>query len=280
MNAKKLLIVPALFIALGMFAQEANLTMKPVAKSKYNVEVNSIVDITQSMGGMEMKVNATSLAKAIMEIEEVAANGNFTVLSTWKELKASSSAMGQDTTMNYDNLNIVMKTVYDKSGKVIKNERIGKTDATDEGAAMVEQMATSLKLPILTAKSTANGAKWESVTNDTIKTPQSPFAMVIDVTEEYSYAGTETKDGAEYYRINVTGPTKVTGEGSQMGMEMNIEGSGTSEGYSLHNKTTLFPAFVESKVGLDMNIMVSGPQSMAIPMTQNTTTTIKFMEIK
>lgn len=32
MNTKKLLIVPALFIVLGVWAQEANLTIDPVAK--------------------------------------------------------------------------------------------------------------------------------------------------------------------------------------------------------------------------------------------------------
>lgn len=280
MNPKKLLALPALFIALGLLAQEANLTMKPAAKSKYNVEVTSLVDITQNMGGMEMKVKANSVAKAIMEIEEVTPDGNFTLLSTWKELKAFSSAMGKDTTLNYDNLNIAIRTVYDKSGKIIKTELIDKSSSTDIGVAAIEQFGTSMKLPVLSAKQTQKGEKWEWSTNDTIKTPQSPFAMAVEVTDEFYFAGTETKDGVEYYRINASGPTKVKGEGSQMGMEMSIEGTGTSESYSLHDKKTLFPVFIEGKIGQDMSIMVSGAQSMAIPMTQNTSTTTKFTEIK
>ena len=45
------------------------------------------------MGGMEMKMNSSSVAKVVMEIEEVTPNENFTVLSTWKEIKSTSSVM-------------------------------------------------------------------------------------------------------------------------------------------------------------------------------------------
>lgn len=276
MNAKKLIIFPILFIVMALFAQEANLTMRPVAKSKYNVEVNSLMDIKQNMGGMEVKVNGSSVAKAVLEIEEVASNGNFTVLSTWKEMKSTTSAMGQDTTMNFENLNLQMRTVYDKTGKVLKNERVDKSTSSDPGLAMVEQVATGMKFPILSAQATKKGDSWKSNTNDTIKTPGSPFSMIIDMEEDYSYAGIEN----ECHRINASGPIKVSGQGSEMGMDMNIEGTGMNEAYSLHNTHTLIPSLMEGKMGLDMNIMVAGAQSMAIPMTQNVTTKIILTEIK
>lgn len=280
MNTKKLLIVPALFIVLGVWAQEANLTINPVAKKKYDIELNSTTNVTQNMGGMEMKMNSSSVAKVVMEIEEVTPNENFTVLSTWKEIKSTSSVMGKDTTVNFDDLHLEMRTVYDKSGKIIKNERVDKSTSSDPIFAMVEQMATGMKFPILPAKTVKKGDTWTSNRNDTIKPVESPFEMIIDAEDKYTYAGVETKDGKEYYRINIEGPTKVSGEGSQMGMDMTIEGTGVNEGYLLLDKTTLLPAFVDEKVGLDMSIMISGAQSMAIPMTQNTSTTTKFIEIK
>lgn len=280
MNTKKLLIVPALFIVLGVWAQEANLTIDPVAKKKYDIELNSTTNVTQNMGGMEMKMNSSSVAKVVMEIEEVTPNENFTVLSTWKEIKSTSSVMGKDTTVNFDDLHLEMRTVYDKSGKIIKNERVDKSTSSDPIFAMVEQMATGMKFPILPAKTVKKGDTWTSNRNDTIKPVESPFEMIIDAEDKYTYAGVETKDGKEYYRINIEGPTKVSGEGSQMGMDMTIEGTGVNEGYLLLDKTTLLPAFVDEKVGLDMSIMISGAQSMAIPMTQNTSTTTKFIEIK
>ncbi len=280
MNTKKLLIVPALFIVLGVWAQEANLTIDPVAKKKYDIELNSTTNVTQNMGGMEMKMNSSSVAKVVMEIEEVTPNENFTVLSTWKEIKSTSSVMGKDTTVNFDDLHLEMRTVYDKSGKIIKNERVDKSTSSDPIFAMVEQMATGMKFPILPAKTVKKGDTWTSNRNDTIKPVESPFEMIINAEDKYTYAGVETKDGKEYYRINIEGPTKVSGEGSQMGMDMTIEGTGVNEGYLLLDKTTLLPAFVDEKVGLDMSIMISGAQSMAIPMTQNTSTTTKFIEIK
>jgi hypothetical protein len=280
MNTKKLLIVPALFIVLGVWAQEANLTINPVAKKKYDIELNSTTNVTQNMGGMEMKMNSSSVAKVVMEIEEVTPNENFTVLSTWKEIKSTSSVMGKDTTVNFDDLHLEMRTVYDKSGKSIKNERVDKSTSSDPIFAMVEQMATGMKFPILPAKTVKKGDTWTSNRNDTIKPVESPFEMIINAEDKYTYAGVETKDGKEYYRINIEGPTKVSGEGSQMGMDMTIEGTGVNEGYLLLDKTTLLPVFVDEKVGLDMSIMISGAQSMAIPMTQNTSTTTKFTEIK
>lgn len=278
MNVKKLFILPVLFIAFGTMAQEVNLSLKPVVKKKYNVEVNSLINITQNMAGMEMKVNASSNGRAIMEIENVAPNGDVTILSTWHEIKAQSSVMGQDTTMNFENLNLTMKTTYDKTGKIIKNER---TDTTSNpAAAMIEQMATGMKLPILAGKTVKKGETWMSLTNDTIQPMGAPFSMMTETKDEYTFAGTETKDGKEYYRINQTGPLKISGEGSQMGMDMTVEGTGMNEGYSLLDKTTLLPAFIEGKVGMDMNIIVSGAQSMAIPMTQNITATVKITEVK
>lgn len=280
MNLKKLFIIPALLLACSVMAQEANLTVKPVAKKKYNVEVNSLMEIVQSMSGMEIKVNTSSTGKSVMEIESIAPNGDFTVLSTWTEIKAQSSAMGKDTTMNFDNLNLKMKTLYDKTGKIVKNERVDTTSGSNPAIAMVEQMATGMKLHILPAKTVKKGDTWTSNTNDTIHPMDAPFSMIVETKDTYTFAGNQAKDGKEYYRVSVTGPTKVSGEGSQMGMDMTVEGTGINEGYSLLDKTTLLPVFMEGKLGMDMNIMVSGAQSMAIPMTQNVTTTVTFSEAK
>lgn len=281
MNSKKLLVIPALFIALGLLAQEANLTVKPVAKKKYDIELNSLTNVVQTMSGLEMKAHSDYTAKAIMEITEVTPNGNFTVLSTWKELKATTSAMGKDTTVTAENLNMVLKTTYDKAGKIIKSERVDTSGSSHPAIAMAEQFATGMKLPFLPSKTVVQkGETWTSHRNDTIKPVESPFGIIIDAEDKYTYAGIETKDGKEYYRINIEGPTKVSGEGSQMGMDMTIEGTGTNEGYLLLDKTTLLPVFTDEKVGLDMSIIISGAQSMAIPMTQNTSTTTKFTEIK
>lgn len=280
MNLKKLIIIPALAIAFAATAQEADLTMKPVAKTKYNVDVNMQMDLVQTVQGMEVKVKTNSTAKAIIEIESVAANGDFTTLASWNKIEAHTSAMGQDTTMNFSDLNLKMRTVYDKTGKIIKNELVDSVSSKTPGAAMIEQMATGFKLYILPAKKVQKNESWNSKTTEEMQPAGSPLAMTLVSDQKLTYTGVESKDGKEYYKITVSGPVSITGEGTQMGMHMNVEGTGMSEGSSLLYKSTRMPMFIDAKVGLDMNIIVSGPQSMAIPMTQNMTSTITLTEIK
>lgn len=280
MNSKNLFIIPLLFIVFGAFAQEANLTIKPVAKKEYDLNLQSLTDITQTMAGMEMKASIAYIVKAVMEIKEINSNGDFTVLSTWKDIEATSSAMGKDTTSRAENLNVVMETVYDKSGKIIKNNRIDTLGSTDPFVAMIEQLAKNVKLPILPAKTIKKEDRWQSYTNDTIQTIEFPLAMIVQTEDEYSFEGAVTENGVEYYRINKSGPTKISAEGALEGMDMHIEGTGMSESYSLLDKATLLPVRMEEKTGMDMSIIISGPQSMAIPMTQNTETKIQFSEVK
>ncbi|MEA4918621.1 hypothetical protein [Proteiniphilum sp.] len=280
MNLKKLLLLSFLFIVFGMSAQEVDLTVKPVAKKKYDLKLSSQTAVTQSVAETEIKVNVTYSAKALMEIEEINSNGEFTTITTWNDVEVSTSAMGIDTTFQAKDMNIVMKTLYDKSGKIIKNERMDEVSSDVPALKIIQQIANNVKFPLLPAKTVKKGDVWRFETSDTIKTMEFPLAMVIDTKDEYSFAGTVTENGGEYYRINKSSPIDISGEGAQGGMDIHAEGTGMSESYSLLDKTTLFPVKIEDKSGMDMNIIISGPQPMAIPATQNVTTIFEFTEIK
>lgn len=106
-----------------------------------------------------------------------------------------------------------------------------------------------------------------------------PFEISTNSTDNVTFLGSETKNGVEYHKLKLDGPLQVSGKGSQMGMDMNIEGTGSNSGFAWLDKTTGFPAYIEMLTGMDMNVAVSGAQSMAIPMTQNITTTITFTEV-
>lgn len=278
MNIKKLLFIPALFFAVATFGQSVDLTFKPIPNKKYALEVNSTMNMVQNMSGMEMEIKVSSVGKAKMEIEKVESNGDFSVLFTWDEISANSSAMGQDTTIRFDNLNLKMRTTYNNKGKILENEVL--TQASGVAGNMVSQLATGVKLQSLPGKKTDKGAKWTVQTNDTISAMGSPFPIATTFEEGYTFVGKETKEGKEYYRINSSGPMEISAEIAQMGMNMTMEGSGMSDAYSLHDKTTLFPVYVETKVGIDMSMVITGGQNMAIPITQNTVATVKFIEIK
>lgn len=279
MNIKKLLFVPMLLIAIIATAQKANLTLQPTPGKKYAMTFTSSVDMTQNISGMDMKVKATSVGEATMEIEQVEANGNIVTLISWNKIEGSSSAMGQDTTLLFDNLNLQTRTIYDSRGKVVSSEQINTEKAASPELAMIQQMVSNMKLPILAGKEVSQGETWLSHTTDTVEAAGSPFPMLTSTEETYTYAGVESKDNKEYQRINVVGPIEISGEGMQMGMNMSIEGSGMQEGYSLHDKNSLFPMFISIKVGFDMSIIISGGQNMAIPMTQNMVSETVFTEI-
>ena len=280
MNLKKLLLLSFLFIVFGMSAQEVDLTVKPVAKKKYDLKLSSQTAVTQSVAETEIKVNVTYSAKALMEIEEINSNGEFTTITTWNDVEVSTSAMGIDTTFQAKDMNIVMKTLYDKSGKIIKNERMDEVSSDVPALKIIQQIANNVKFPLLPAKTVKKGDVWRFETSDTIKTMEFPLAMIIDTKDESSFAGTVTENGGDYYRINKSSPIDISGEGTQGGMDIHAEGTGMSESYSLLDKTTLFPVKIEDKSGMDMNIIISGPQPMAIPATQNVTTIFEFTEIK
>lgn len=279
MNIRKLFILPALFVALTSVAQEATLRIQVVENTKYDLDISSVMDITQNMSGIEMKVHASSVGKATMEIEKVESDGSFVALSTWKEMLVKSSAMGQDTTIHFNDLNFQLRTIYSRNGEILSNKIVEIATDPTIGAALA-QLATGVKLPVLSDETVKKGDVWNHQTNDTIEAMGAPFPMLTVADEEYTYMGFETKEGQECHRIAVEGPMKITGEGEQMGMAMALEGNGMSEGYSLHDKATLFPVYIDLKVGFDMSIVISGAQSMAIPMTQNMTTTISFVEVK
>lgn len=269
-----------LFIALAITAQEVNLTLKPVVNKKYDLIIKSRSDITQTMAGMEVKVKTSYTANAIMEIQEVNSNGDFSALTTWKDYKFTTSMMGNDSTQEADNVNVLFKTKYDKSGKTLNSKIIETKGATNAAITILYQLAKNMKLNILSAKPTKKGDSWQIQSRDSIPASELSMAMIIDKEDNYQFEGSITEDGVEYYKIICSGPMKILGDAKQAGMDMHIEGTGMTEGISLIDKTTLFPVRIQDRSGLDMSIIITGPQSMAIPVNQNTETVIQFSEIK
>ncbi len=277
---KKKLTLLALSFAFLASAQQANICFKPVANKKYNLSFVSNMDIVQSMGGMEVKVTANSEGNAGMLIEKVDPNGDVTILTEWKDIKITSSAMGKDTMMNYKNMNLKIRTTYNNVGKMLKSEQID--TAKVAGFEIADQMMKGLKFPYYTCKNVKVNDSWTTENNESMAPGSSgnPFEMNIKVTENITYLGTENKNGIAYNKLKVGGPMKIDGKGSQMGMDMSIDGTGVTDGYVLLDTKTGFPSYIESKMGMDMNIAVSGAQAMAIPMTQNGTNIYTFTEVK
>ena len=70
----------------------------------------------------------------------------------------------------------------------------------------------------------------------------------------------------------------IKGKGTQMGMEMFIEGTGKTQGFYYFDPKISLIVYSEDNTEMDMNVAVSGPQNMTIPMTQSMKTVTKFEE--
>lgn len=278
MNIKKLLFIPMCIVAIGLSAQEINLTLKPVAKKKYDMIMQSHSDVVQSMMGTDMKVNITMNTKGLIEIEEIRPNGDFSILTSIKEAETISNIMGKETSDRSDDMNFVLRALYDQSGKLIKIERVDTSGSDEQIIATVEQMSKNLNFNTLPNGPVKVGDHWKVNLNDTVQSIG--FPMIVSSDSDYSLVGTVTENGEEYYKISASGPLKVSGEGTLQGMDVQLNGTGQNEGYTLVDKTTFFPYKMDYQSGMDMSIIMSGPQSMAIPMTQNVKTTIIFSEVK
>jgi hypothetical protein len=72
----------------------------------------------------------------------------------------------------------------------------------------------------------------------------------------------------------------LKGIGTQMGMEMEMEGTGKNEGYFYYDPGTFMVVSSEDQSEMEINVSVTGPQNMTIPMTQSVKTMVTLEEKK
>lgn len=280
---KKQLITQALllsFITVGLFAysQEAVQLKYNFVKGKTYVLSTQVENtIIQSMGGQEMKMETEITATNGMKIEDVDKDGNATTLITFISTKVHSVGMGQDTTMTVNGSDEQKRVVFAQTGRKISEVKLG-----DPGKGInigsADQFSKFITLPANVIKT---GDKWNDKTVDTIEASQQN-PVNINTTSEmaYLFAGKEQKDGVEYLKITYTGVLAITGKGNQMGMDLFLEGTGKTEGFSYFDPKTSMVVYSEGNTELDMTVAVAGQQNMTMPMTQRMKTISKFEEKK
>jgi hypothetical protein len=136
-------------------------------------------------------------------------------------------------------------------------------------------------LRFLPGKTVKTGEKWQDHSVNNKKAASgTPFEIEIISDTEYTLAGKETVDGKEMLKITFAGNLTMKGKGSQMGMEMFLEGTGKNEGFSYFDPLVSLVISTEENLEMEINVAVSGPQNMTIPMTQSIKTVITLEEKK
>lgn len=268
-----LMLVALAAISFSSMAQESVLLKYGFkAGDTYLQETEILQNTVQSMMGQEIKVTGEIKALNSLAVEALSAEGNATVLMTVKDISVHSVAMGRDTTLRYDNMKDAARIVYTPEGKVVSTAKVDSSEA----AAVINQLEPG-NLLVLPGKTVKVGESWDE-TKTEVKQAASgtPFALEMAVDSKYTLAGKEVRDGKDFYKITTSGTIGVNGKGSQMGMEMFIEGNAKVEGYALFDATRQMIVYIETDTEMEMNVAVSGPQDMTIPMTQSIKTISRF----
>jgi len=270
-----------LLITVGFIAksQEVQLKYNFVKGKTYSITTEMVNNVTQSMGGQEMKMESDINSNSDMTIEDVDKDGNATALFNLLNVSVHSKmpAMGRDTTMNFNDLNEQKRVVLSPIGKQLSETILD----PEKKMKMMGQMDNFTKFTELPNKLIKVGDKWSSKTTDSTKASgQNPFDSNVTTEMEYSFVGKEVKDGKELVKVNYSGSLTINGKGNQMGMELFMEGTGKTEGFAYLDPATFMIMYNEANTEMDMSIAITGQQNMTMPMTQSMKTITKVEEKK
>lgn len=264
---KKILSVMAMVIALTLmcnntYAQDA-VTLKYNFKEgkAYKTVTKVITTTAQSMMGQEMKFDVTLDIQTDMNVTKVDAEGNASMLINVKgnmEMNLPAAAGGKK---NEEIKNEAISATFAPDGKSINQSQVDK----DGNNVTVKDY---IKLTELPKKALIKGDTWQDKRVDTVANSASPIAVITTTDTKYTVVGKEMVDGKELFKIAYDGTMEIAGKGSQMGMEMVMEGTGATKGFYYYNPALSIVVSSEGLIEMNTNINVSGPQSMTIPMSQ------------
>jgi hypothetical protein len=259
------------------FSQEAVDLKYGFVKGKnyvQNIQVNQ--NITQTMGGQEIKIQSGINSVINYSIENVSSGGSATILASFASLSMHTTMLGRDTTLSYPVLKYKTRVELSNTGKVLSSTKIDSSVVA--GVPGQNELG---KMKTLPGKQVKVGEKWQDkgvVNVNAFK--GSPLNMEITTDLEYTLVGKESKEGRDLYKISYTGDITITGKGNQMGMDMTIEGTGKAEGFHYFDPGSSMVVYSEENTEMNMNVAVQGPQNMTIPMTQSIKSVTTFEEKK
>jgi len=271
-------VLIAIFISFAFtsFAQDKVFLEYNLKKGKtYTNNLQSAISATQQMMGQEMKSNTVINAISELVIENVDKQKNATVKTRFISGEIKSSGSGKDTTINMSEVKDLKQIIFAKNGKINSSTDL---DTTKKRIGIPQDFS---KLEILPCKEVKIGEKWTNAIKDsTVKGTENPFETQTSSDMEYTLSAREIVEGNSCFKVDFTGKMTINGKGSQMGMEMFIEGGGKISGFYYFDPKQGIITFSESTTEMELNISIAGQQSMVIPVTQSIKNINKYTEKK
>lgn len=253
-------------------------TYTPAIKVSKGQELNYLMDmkmdITQSAGGQEMKYGTAMVATVKNAVSNILTDGKLEILVSYWDVKATTKIL-KDTSISYPGkVGATTKVVVDKLGNLLSKSKIDDAQAGNKVDGLDNNLTSIIAFCEFPDKPLKPGDKWTKEHNDSV--PASNIGkMELKMKSEYTFGQKETVDGKAYYKITCATAIQISGKGSMQGMNLVIDGTGVKNDDIYLDPATGVVYSDKSITELDMNIAVTGPQNMTIPMTQKMTTTIK-----
>ncbi len=275
-NFLKSALLLAFIASYGLASSQEAVLAYNLTKGKAYLQNTKLSNtIVQTMGGNEVKMFMDIALNADIVVEDVAANGDVTVIETLKNISVHNKAMGMDTTITFENVGERSRVLYSKEGKLIQRTILDSASVP----GMSETSKHNWMYLMLPGKAVKTGEIWSNASEEkTTKSASNPFETITKSDFKYTYAGVEPKDGKDCQRIQFEANLSVEGKGEQMGMEMFIEGTGKNKGFGYFDPKSSIVSYIEFETGLDLTVSVAGQQNMSIPMTQSMKTIITLEE--
>ncbi len=276
--SKSILLLFSIFLFSNLLAQESYvLQYKYLKGSTYRYKSVANFSSTQEMAGQEMKVTGSTESVSRIDIDKVAANGDFTIIYSYDDMKVTTKAAGYDTTMVQKELiGKRTKYIFSNLGKELSSFAIDSIKIGGEAMGMDLGSGTNQKFNELPGNKLSVGGKWSVNKQDTVAIGGG--SMLTKASVEYVLVGKEMKNGHNCLRIDYTSKLEMGGKMNQMGMDMFIEGTGNTKGSVWFDQAKGIWISDESEVDTDMTIAMTGQMAMTIPMTQKVKTVQNIIE--
>ena len=121
---KNLVALVLVFATCMAYSQEQVLLKYAFVKGKTYVQQTELKqNITQSMGGQEMKMQVDLNSTNEFVVENVLNDGNATMLVSLMNASVHSAGMGKDTTMKFNDLKVKSRMVFSTDGKTVSTTK-------------------------------------------------------------------------------------------------------------------------------------------------------------
>jgi len=264
---KKMLLLAVVTITAGIVSAQ---TIKVKKGQEYNYTTTMSGTVTQSMAGQEMVMNMSSYGYQNYTIEDIK-DGNYVVLSkVVVDSLVLNSVMMDSTFRPGEAAAEMMRYEISKLGNTIS-----KTDASPEGAkpGAASQMGFDMKQPLplipFEKEKVKEGDTWTVDKTDSVNFMGG--LLVITTKTNYTVVGVSKREGVKCLQLKQTADIANEGNTSMQGMDFYMEGTGKVAGDIFLDVKTGMLIDEELVTENQINLALSGQQSMVIPISQKIT---------